>query len=110
MNFVPAVSVREDWSINNPICSVCIPDIRREHMEIKILGSGCENCKKLTEMTKQAAKELDIEAQIEKVSDMQEILKYTVSMPGLVVDDKLRHHGKPLPPLEQIKEFLLTQG
>jgi small redox-active disulfide protein 2 len=79
-------------------------------MDIKLLCSDCENCIKLKEMAKQAAKELGIVAKIAKVTDIQEIIKYTLSTPGLVVDGKLRHHGKPLPDLERVKELLLTQG
>lgn len=75
-------------------------------MGIKILGPGCENCTKLFELTKKAAAELGIETHIEKVDEIQEIMKYTMNTPAIVVDGKLRHSGKPLPTLEKIKELL----
>jgi small redox-active disulfide protein 2 len=79
-------------------------------MEIKVLGPGCANCTKLEELAKQAVKELGIEAKVEKVSDMQEIMKYTMSTPGLVVNGKLRHYGKPLPDLVKVKEIIQSEG
>lgn len=75
-------------------------------MEIKILGPGCANCEKMAEMAKRAVKELGIEARIEKVTDIQEIMKYTMSTPGLVVNGKLKHSGKPLPSQEKVKELI----
>lgn len=77
-------------------------------MDIKVLGPGCANCTKMEELTKKAVSELGIEAKVEKVTDMREIMKYTMSTPGLVVDGKLKHSGKPLPTLEKVKELLRT--
>lgn len=77
-------------------------------MDIKVLGPGCANCTKMEELTKKAVAELGIEATVEKVTDMREIMKYTMSTPGLVVDGKLKHSGKPLPTLEKVKELLRT--
>lgn len=75
-------------------------------IEIKVLGPGCANCEKMKELAEKAVKELGIEAKIEKISDIQEIMKYTMSTPGLVVNGKLRHSGKPLPSLEKVKEMI----
>ena len=75
-------------------------------MEIKILGPGCANCYKMEEMAKAAVKELGIEATIKKVSDIQEIVKYTMSTPGLVINGKLRCSGKPLPGIEKVKALI----
>ena len=75
-------------------------------MEIKILGPGCANCHKLEEMAITAAEELGIEARIEKISAIQEIMKYTMSTPGLVVDGKLKCSGKPLPGIEKVKALI----
>lgn len=77
-------------------------------MDIKVLGPGCANCTKMEELAKKAVAELGIEAKVEKVTDMREIMKYTMSTPGLVVDGKLKHSGKPLPTLEKVKELLRT--
>ena len=75
-------------------------------MEIKVLGPGCANCHKMEELARTAVKELDIEAKIEKVSDIQEIMRYTMSTPGLVVNGKLKHAGKPLPNSEKVKTLI----
>ncbi|MEW6739887.1 MAG: thioredoxin family protein [Nitrospirota bacterium] len=78
-------------------------------MEIKVLGPGCANCEKMAEMAKKAVSELDIDANIEKVSDIQEIMKYTMSTPGLVVNGKLKHSGKPLPGPDKVKELIKSE-
>lgn len=75
-------------------------------IEIKVLGPGCPNCRMLEETVKKAIAELGIDAKVEKVTDMIAIMKYTMSTPGLVVNGKLKHKGKPLPNLEQVKELL----
>ena len=75
-------------------------------MEIKVLGPGCANCHKMEELAKAAAKELGIDAKIDKVPDIQEIMKYTMSTPGLVVNGVLKHSGKPLPSLEKVKALI----
>ncbi len=75
-------------------------------MEIKVLGPGCANCHKMEELAQTAVKELGIEAQIEKISEIQEIMKYTMSTPGLVVNGKLKHSGKPLPNIEKVKALI----
>ena len=70
-------------------------------MKIKILGSGCKYCEALTENTKAALKELDIQAGIEKVTDFAEIARYGVMRtPALVVDEKVVSFGKVLKPKE----------
>ena len=79
-------------------------------MEIKVLGPGCPNCSMMEELVKKAVKELGIEAKIEKVTDMIEIMKYTMSTPGLVVNGKLKHSGKPLPGIEKVKEMIEAEG
>ncbi|MBN2655079.1 MAG: thioredoxin family protein [Nitrospirae bacterium] len=76
-------------------------------MEIKVLGPGCANCHKMEEMAKEAVAELGIEATIEKISDIAEIMKYTMSTPGLVVNGKLMHSGKPLPSQQRVKELIM---
>ena len=61
---------------------------------IKVLGSGCRNCEITANVIAQAAKEAGVEIELEKVSDMAEILAYGVmSTPGVVVDGKLVHAG-----------------
>jgi len=74
--------------------------------KIQILGPGCPKCKKLTEESEKAAKELGLEYEIEKVSDVKEIMKFGVfSTPALVVDGKVKSVGKILD-ARQIKDIL----
>jgi small redox-active disulfide protein 2 len=62
---------------------------------IKVLGGGCENCKKVEAVARLVVSKLDIEAQIEKVTDPVEIHKYPIlSTPGLVVNEKLVCAGR----------------
>jgi len=76
-------------------------------MEIKVLGPGCANCHKMEEMTKQAVKELGIDAKIEKIADIGQIAMHGIlSTPGLIVNGKIKHSGKPLPSLEKVKELI----
>lgn len=73
-------------------------------MKIKILGTGCKNCIALGENTKTALAELNREAEIEKITDFAEIAKYGVmSLPALVIDEKVVSFGKVLKPKEVAK-------
>jgi small redox-active disulfide protein 2 len=75
-------------------------------MIIKVLGTGCANCKKLEENTRKAVSELGIDATIEKVSDFKEIMAYGVmKTPALVVDGKVKIMGR-VPSAEEIKKYL----
>ena len=76
-------------------------------MEIKVLGPGCANCFKMEELAKTAVKELGIEAAIEKITDIAQIAMHGIlSTPGLIVNGKIKHSGKPLPSLEKVKELI----
>jgi small redox-active disulfide protein 2 len=80
-------------------------------MEIKVLGPGCANCHKMEEMTKQAVKELGIDAKIEKIADIGQIAMHGIlSTPGLIVNGKIKHSGKPLPSLEKVKELIKAEN
>ena len=64
-------------------------------MKIKILGMGCAKCIKLYDFAKEAVKELGIEAEVEKVEDIKDIMSYGVmSTPALVIDKKVIFAGK----------------
>ena len=74
--------------------------------KIQILGTSCPKCKKLAENAESAVKDLGIECEIEKVTDINEIMKFGVMRtPALVVDSQVKVVGK-VPGVEQIKEML----
>lgn len=74
--------------------------------KIEILGLGCPKCKKLEEETRVAAKELGLECQIEKVTDLKGIMSYGVMItPALVVNGVVKVFGK-VPPTDEIKKYL----
>jgi len=64
----------------------------------------------MEQLAKTAVKELGIDAKVEKISDIQEIMKYTMSTPGLVVNGKLKHSGKPLPNIEKVKTLIKEEA
>ena len=62
--------------------------------KIQVLGMGCPKCKKLAELTDETAKKLGIEYQLEKVTDINEIMKFGVMMtPALAVDGEVKVVG-----------------
>lgn len=64
-------------------------------LTIKILGSGCPNCQKLAYLAERATTHLNLEAQIVKVTDHNDIMAYNVlSTPGLVINEKLVSSGR----------------
>lgn len=70
-------------------------------MIIKILGSGCKNCRTLQENTEEAVKEAGLEAEIIKVTDFKDIMAYGVmSTPALVIDERVISSGRVLKPKE----------
>ncbi|MCX7805556.1 MAG: thioredoxin family protein [Planctomycetota bacterium] len=74
--------------------------------KVHILGTGCPKCKKLAEATETAAKELGIQIELIKVTDINEIMKFGVMMtPGLVVDGEVKVVGK-VPGVAEIKKML----
>lgn len=75
-------------------------------MIIKVLGPGCNNCKTLERVTKEAVAELGIEATIEKVEDYAAIAGYGVmSTPALVIDEKVVVAGR-VPTPAHVRELL----
>ena len=75
-------------------------------MKIEILGTGCAKCKTLETSVKQAVNELGIQAEIVKVEDIVEIMKYGVmGTPALVIDGNVKSSGKVLDK-EAIKKML----
>lgn len=75
-------------------------------MVIKVLGTGCSKCHQLEENTRKAVSELGIDASVEKVENIKDIMKYGVmKTPALVVDEKVKVMGR-VPTAEEIKKFL----
>lgn len=72
-----------------------------EIRSVKVLGSGCKSCHALLENTKEAVKTLGLTVEVEYVTDMEKIMGYGVmSMPALVVNDRVAAMGKVLKPTE----------
>jgi len=75
-------------------------------MIISILGTGCPKCKQLEANAKKAIDELKIRAEIEKVTDVGEIVDYGVmSTPAIVINGEVRASGR-IPTVEEIKKWL----
>ena len=63
-------------------------------MIIKILGTGCSNCKKTKALAREVVQELNLDAQVEEVTDIADIMAYGVmSTPAIVVDEKVVGSG-----------------
>ena len=75
-------------------------------MKIEVLGPGCAKCEKLTESTRAAVKEAGINAEVVKVTEITEFMKYGVMItPALVVDGEVKFAGK-VPGTEEIKKII----
>ena len=73
-------------------------------MNIKVLGSGCVKCKKLYANVEVALRESQIEATLEKIEDINQIIDYGVMMtPGLVINEKVVSVGRVISPKDIIK-------
>jgi len=74
--------------------------------KIQVLGTGCPKCKKLYEAAQEAVNAASIEAEVSKVEDINEIMKFGVMMtPALVIDGEVKVTGK-VPRPEEIKEMI----
>jgi small redox-active disulfide protein 2 len=74
--------------------------------KIQILGTGCAKCNKLAELAEKAAGELDIQYELEKVTDLNDIMNFGVMVtPALVVDGEVKIAGK-VPKIDDIKKML----
>jgi small redox-active disulfide protein 2 len=68
---------------------------------IKVLGSGCANCKKLEAVTRQVVGEMAVEAEVIKVTEYPDIMVYNImSTPGLVINEKVVSSGRIPSPAE----------
>ncbi len=75
-------------------------------MEIKVLGTGCARCKSLEKVTTKAVEEMNLDATVEKVEDIQKIMEYAVMRtPALVINEKVVLSGQ-VPKIAELKELL----
>ena len=75
-------------------------------MDIKILGTGCNNCIKIYALTEEAMMETRINASLEKVEDIKDIMTYGVMRtPAIVINEKVKVYGR-VPSKEEIKKFI----
>jgi small redox-active disulfide protein 2 len=74
--------------------------------QLKVLGPGCSRCEQLAQSTRAAADELELEYELEKISDLSKFIDYGLMMtPGLIVDGELKVQGK-VPSIEELKDLL----
>ena len=77
-------------------------------MQIKVLGPGCQRCKKLYEETARAVQQLGLTADLAKVEAMDEILEYRIlATPGLVIDGEVKSAGR-IPSQAELTTWLAT--
>jgi small redox-active disulfide protein 2 len=100
--------------VNHANKTIFFPDAktkeRQPNMKIQILGTGCAKCNALTMATEKAAQMLDIQYELEKVTDLKQIMAFGVmATPALVVDGKLKVSGK-VPAVDEIKTMLRPTG
>jgi len=75
-------------------------------ISIKVLGPGCPRCENLAQRTREAADQLDLDYELEKITDILEFPEYGVMMtPGLVVDGHVKVQGR-VPSIDEIKRLL----
>ena len=75
-------------------------------LNIKVLGPGCANCRKLEEIAREAVAALGVDAEISKVTHMQQIIAYDVlKTPGLVINEKLVSSGR-IPTPQTVAEWI----
>jgi small redox-active disulfide protein 2 len=79
-------------------------------MQLLILGTGCAKCAKLYEATEQAAQALGLQYELEKVTDLKQIMAFSVmTTPALVVDGQVKVSGK-VPSVKELKTMLQQTG
>lgn len=75
-------------------------------MNIKILGTGCKRCEELYNTVKEVVNELGVDSEVEKVTDLKDILGYGVmKTPGLVINEKVQVSGR-VPSKDEIRDYI----
>jgi len=79
-------------------------------MKIKVLGTGCQKCKKLYSVAEKAIAASGVKAELEKVERIEEIIKYGVlATPGLVIDEEVKASGR-IPQSSEIVDWIKTKA
>jgi small redox-active disulfide protein 2 len=77
-------------------------------LNIKVLGPGCANCKRLEQITRREVENLELDANIEKVTDYGQIVAYGVmSTPGLVINEEVVAYGR-IPNNQEVTDWLIA--
>ncbi|ABQ13335.1 thioredoxin family protein [Dichelobacter nodosus] len=88
------------------VMHLCLKILRLIRMKIQILGTGCSKCVKTHEIVKKAVAQLGIDATIEKVEDVMEIMKYNaISTPAVAVNGEVKIKGR-IPSEQEIVDLL----
>lgn len=78
-------------------------------MEIKVVGSGCTNCKNVLARTQQAVKDLGVDAQIHYITDMEQIIATGIlQTPGLIINGKVKSAGR-VPSVKEIAKLIESE-
>jgi len=82
--------------------------LKEDGMDVKILGSGCPNCKRLEKIAREALAEMGVDAVVTKVTDMEAILAYNITAtPGLVINETIVSYGR-IPTLAETMSWIAT--
>ena len=77
-------------------------------LTIKVLGSGCANCKRVEQIARKVIEEMSVEAEVVKVTDYNDIMAYNIlSTPGLVINEKVVSSGR-IPSAAEITTFVVN--
>lgn len=77
-------------------------------LTIKVLGSGCTNCKRLEQIARKVIEEMAVEAEVVKVTDYNDIMAYNIlSTPGLVINEKVVSAGR-IPTPAEVTTFVVN--
>ncbi|MBM3320569.1 MAG: TM0996/MTH895 family glutaredoxin-like protein [Candidatus Eisenbacteria bacterium] len=77
-------------------------------MKVQVLGTGCPKCRQLEQNARTAARQLGVECEVEKITNLKDIMTYGIAMtPGLAIDGKVVSSGKVLP-VEEIVSLLAS--
>jgi len=77
-------------------------------LTIKVLGSGCANCKRVEQITRKIIEEMAVEADVVKVTDYNDIMAYNIlSTPGLVINEKVVSAGR-IPTPAEVTTFIVN--